>query len=372
MDKKICPLCGNLMDEQDDTLFCSQCNDSAKKRDEIVFFEDDEIVADSIFHEEGEAEGDVSDVEESSDGVEDRKKPNKKLFFILSILVISIVASVVFFFMHDKKEKERDNIEMTFWFSCIEENTPQSYSKYLFEYPKGKFSIEAQQKITELRNIETRDWNNLKESVNLEDYFSFINKYPDTPYKNVIRHVMDSLSWVAAEREDTSDAYLVYLENYRLGNITGYYSAVAQKRYDYLKTIRKVEGEELLKVKDGINHYFKALSNQDYDKLSSILTTTVNNFYGERNFSSSKIIKAIQADISRNSIKTLVYTPLLESIVVQKDSTGLYFTDVKVEKKIISTNKKKTPEVINELLRIELTPEIYVRSIFLSPLKEQE
>lgn len=373
MDKKICPLCGNLMDEQDDTLFCPQCNDSAKKRDEIVFFEEDEVNPGlTPCEDEEETEEDViEDIEEDPNEIEGKKKPNKKLFFILSVLVVLIIATIIFLFIYDKKEKERATIEMALWFSCIEENTPQSYSKYLFEYPKGKFSVEAQQKITELRNLETQDWDNLRKSVNLEDYFSFINKYPNTPYKNAIRHIMDSLSWVVAERGDTQDSYLVYLENYRLGNIAGYYSAVAQKRYDYLKTIKKVEGEELLKVKDGISHYFKALSNQDYDKLSGILTSTVNNFYGERNFSSSKIIKAIQSDISRNSIKTLVYTPVLENIVVQKDSTGLYFTDIKVEKKIIST-KKKTPESINELLRIELTPGIYVRSIFLSPLKELE
>jgi len=373
MDKKQCPLCGGQMDDNDE-LFCSRCNENAKQRDTLDLLTEE----DSNLEPNDDSPVPVTPAtekqEEKNQPPHDKKNKKKKktIFFISALAVSLFLAGIVIFFIFDKKRKEANNIELTFWFSSIEENTPQSYSKYLQAYPNGQFSSDAQLKIAELRRIETEDWIRLKKSDNLQSYYSFIDKYPATPFKNEIKHIMDSLSWIMAERDNTAESYLVYIENYNLGNISGYYASIAEKRREYLKHTKRVEGEELAAVKEAITNYFHYLSAQSYSKLTDVFPATVSNFYGEKNHSSAKIIKTIQADAQKNSIKSLSYTPDFEVFAVSRDSLSVYFTDLNVEKHIVyEKKKKKVPETIKERLRIELTPELYIKSVFMSPAQNK-
>lgn len=373
MNEKQCPLCGEPLDDGQG-VFCLKCDESAKKRNSLnLLFEED---LSQLSNDEVEMEKEPnSDLLE--EGVADHveiPKPKKRLGLILSILFIVILLSGagIALFILDKNKKEEQKLELSFWFACIEENTPQSYSRYLQTYPMGQFNAEAQAKITGLRQKEADDWSLLQKAGNLQDYYAFVEKYPKTPFRNKIKHIMDSLSWIVAEKQNTSESYLVYIENSKLGTISGYYASIAQGRYDYLKFVTKVESEELETVKGAISDYFKYLSTKNYAKLSEVLSVTVTNFYGEKNRSSEKILKTLKADINRNQINSLSYTPNFKDITILRDSSGVYFTDMVIDKKITYEKKrKKKPESITELLHIELMGDLKIKSIFVSPLQDK-
>lgn len=369
MSDKQCPLCGKPVN--DDESFCSDCSESAKKRVSLDIFEDEEPVVtiktvsteikseDSVEPEEDITERRVQELPNEP------KKTNKKRIFLLLSLLVLFVAICIGLLLLNKRYRESRDAELAFWYSCIEQNTPLAYSKYLLVYPEGDFQKEAQRKITELRQTEKDNWLQVKKSSDVNDYYSFLNKYPDTPFKNEVKYLMDSLSWGIAQKENTAESYQTYIENCNLGNISGYYSSMAKERYDYLKNIKIVEGEELDNVKNAISAYFKALSGQKFSNLSKIYAPVISDFYGEKNHTSTVIIKSMQADIKKNSIKSLTYTPDFDSFSVLQDSTGLYFTDLKVEKKF-SYKTNKTTEVINENLRIELTPQFEIKGMFIN------
>jgi len=172
---------------------------------------------------------------------------------------------------------------------------------------------------------------------------------------------MDSLSWNVAQKENTAEAYLVYIQNSDLKNISGFYREIAQSKYDYLSKVKKVDSDEFNEIKDIVNTFFKTLSSHQFKKLTDLFSTpNVNNFYGARNRSTAMIIKSIEADMDRNKIKSLEYEPRFESVKIVKDGDGIYIVELTVNKKI-AYKTNKTSDNISEKLHIELTPQKKVR-----------
>lgn len=367
MSDNNCPFCGTPL--EDGQTICPQCSETARQRTSLdLQYEEVDDKSSSIDHidSDGKEEGII---DEAKNIERAKNTSNKKLLLYFSFATILFIAAGSFVFIQHKKEKEAEHAELKVWFSCIEKNTPGAYSEYLYLYPTGKFHEEAQLKIAELRRIEFESWEKLKNSTDIFEYTSFLNQYPETPFKNDIKHRMDSLSWIIAQKENTADSYLNYVENAKLGNITGYYSAIANEKYDYLKSIRTIEGTELDSIKTFIKEYFEDLSKQNFKKLKNSFTPTLTNFYGETNHSSATIIKTIQNDIKKNRVKSIIYAPELKDIVVIQDSAKLYSTEVKVLKKISFNTKKKKNETNNEVLNLVITPELKVRSMYIKEVK---
>jgi len=307
-----------------------------------------------------EPENEENKTEEDSIPVK-RKKLNIKLLVSLSVGIVLCMSLLAGGYYLNRQQKQKEDAELRFWYLCIERNTPQAYSNYLQIYPRGKFKGEAQNKITKLREVESTAWEQLKKSSNLNDYYAFLSVYPLTPFKAEARKIMDSLSWKVAVKENTAEAYLAYVQNADLNNISGFYREIAQSKYNYLSKIKSVEGDEFGEVLETLGMLFKTLSTHQFKKLTDLLNTpSVNNFYGARNRSSAMIVKSIEADMVRNNIKTLVYEPQYDSIKVSKDDKGIFIVSLPVNKKI-SYKSKKNKENILERLHIELTPEKKVR-----------
>ncbi len=372
MSDNKCPLCGSPL--EDGHSVCHNCDEEAKNRSAINFSfqeeqpaEEEKIDKQDTSLEENTLEQEESEVEENIR--RKHKTSNKKVILYFSFAAILFITAGVFLFVQHKNKQHAENTELSFWFSCIEKNTPSAYSEYLYLYPTGKFHEDAQLKIAELRKKEYSDWEKLKNSTDLFEYSSFLNNYPETPFKNDIKHRMDSLSWLVAQREDSPESYSNYIENARLGSITGYYTGIAQERYDYLKSIRVIEGMELDSLKNAVTEYFGILSKSDFKKLSEKFTPLISNFYGEKNHSSQSIIKTIQNDMKKNGVNDITYVPDLKNISVIQDTTGLYSTEIKVTKKIAYKSKKKKNETSNELLNMELTSDFKVRSMYIRDIK---
>lgn len=367
MSDKKCILCGKTIDE--DELICLDCSESTTKRELLNLdynFNDSETLdtkqGDSL---EAEDDDEIIEGEILIEPLEKKTKKGKTTFLITAIILTLAIAGGAFFWYSKQMEiKEKHEEEVTFWNTCIESNTPDMYSLYLTKYPTGTFQSEAMNKIAELRQIEADAWQKLKTSSDLNDYYSFLSAYPKTPFINQIRHTMDSLNWISAQKDNTADSYKAYIENIELGNISGYYKDVAQKRYDYLSTTKVIGGKEREEIQSVISTFFEALSNNQLKKLDELLEKNVINFYGVRNRSSATIIKTIKSDIERNKVKKLTYTIQSDSLKILKDAQNIYNTNVVVKKKITYLDKKKANDDSEEVLHVELTPEKKVRSLF--------
>lgn len=361
-DNKKCPLCGgNTTDEE---AFCRDCQEIAQNSysEEFLIQENARDV------QQEEIISSPEDVEDES-GSSDEQSPlvnknNKKgnVFLIVGFILILLVSGVgVYYYLQDKNAKETED---RYWNQCIEENTPQSYSKYLVQYPDGRFSEDARTKIVELRDKERKEWERLRKTKDVDALFSFLTDHPDTPYTREISNAIDSLSWLKTISDNTADSYLAYLENVKIGRFVGEYQTKAQERYDYLSQLKAVEGEQLTQVKKIIDAFFKSLSDRDEKDLAKTMVPTFAKFYDAQNQSSKKIIESIKSEFKKNKIRGISYTPITDSIEAIVDNKGIYFITLPVKEEKTYADRKKKKEISEYLLNLEMDNNKRLRTVY--------
>lgn len=352
-DTRKCPLCGkNTTGEE---VFCRDCQEIAQDSysEELLIREYNEDIQ--------EQEEIISSPEmlEKEPDVYDEKflsvdKGNKKgRFFLVAglVLILLIGGAETYFYLQDKNAKEA---EARYWNQCIEENTPQGYSKYLLQYPDGRFDEEARSKIVELRGEEQKEWEKLRKTNDVDALFSFLTDHPETPYVREIRHSIDSLSWLKTISDNTADSYLAYLENVKIGRFVGEYQTKAQEKYDYLSQLRAVEGEELTQIKKGITGFFKSLSDTNEKDLAKRMLPTLAEFYDKQNQSSKNIIESVRSELKKNKIRRISYTPVTDSINAIVDNKGIYFITLPIKEEKTYTDRKKKKEISEYVLNLEI------------------
>jgi hypothetical protein len=356
-EKKTCPLCGKEADENE--IFCGDCREIAQNSFSEEFLSQEEA-------KENETQTIPTPTIEENEEPENAppaRKSNKKgiIFFGIGLFLMLLVGGTSYIFLQNKNAAET---EIRYWNQCIEKNTPLGYSKYLVQYPDGKFSEEAQNRIKELRENERKEWERLKNSNDIDALFSFLADHPETPYIKDIRHTIDSLSWVKTVSYNTADAYLAYIDNVNIGRFTGDYLTQAQERYDYLSQLKTVEGESLANIKEAVESFFKSLSNNDEKDLNKIMAPTLARFYAAQNQSSKHIIDSIKSDFKKNKIKNISYSPILDSIDVIVDNKGIYFIIVPIKEEKMFTDTKKKKEDLQYILHMEMDDKKLFQTIY--------
>lgn len=361
--KNKCPLCGK--DTQKDETFCRDCQEIAHnsfseelldhKESPVILLDDEASVEPLVEKEDREQDTISSDTSESTHiDTESFSKRNKKslIFIGVGIFFLILVGAVGSYIRIENKNTQET--EIAYWNKCIEENTPLGYSKYLVQYPEGKFSDEAYRKITELRDNERKSWEKLRNSMDVDALFSYLTDHPSTPYVREIRQAIDSLSWIKTQKDNTASAYLAYLENVKLERFNGDYQILAQERYDYLSQLKTLEGNELNEVKKIVTDFFKALSTNNSKEVQKLAADTLHKFYTSNSFFSKNIIDSLKTTHKNGNIKGSVFTPVTDSIEAILDNKGICFITLPIEEEITYTDRKKKKEHLQSVINIEI------------------
>ncbi|MDR1810176.1 MAG: hypothetical protein LBR34_07220 [Prevotella sp.] len=363
MPDKQCPLCGKSIGGAE--ALCGDCLETSRKRELLNVVPDDidrqQASPEPLLPENPPAAPPQSHQNNLSTGGMTTK--DKKYFSIFVLSLVLCAAMAYGFFTVRKNTKEELKTELGFWYACIEKNTPTMYSSYLMNYPRGKFSRDAREKIGELRETERSDWEKIKKSATIDDFDAFLRTYPDTPFKNEAKKIMDSLYWIAAAKENTAASYNDYLEKVQLHQLAGFYEGVAREHYDYLSSIKELTEAETAVVKKTMDKFFYTLSRQEYNHLGAFFGKIITNFYGAKNRTATAIISSIKADMEKNKIKSLIYSPDFDSLKSYKDGNGLIVTEITVKKKIAYRHKKAV-EIINDTLCIDINPDMSIKSLY--------
>lgn len=360
-----CPLCGKEMNEGE--AFCGDCREIADNSYPY------ELLANSALEEVAEEADVVVDatqeeiIEPEEDNVDSASarssNSNKKLiiFVLIGALLIVLIGGIGSYVLIQNKNTEEAH--EAYWNRCISENTPLSYSKYLVQYPEGKYSEQAQKKIMELREDERKAWDKLRKKSNVEALFTFLRDHPDTPYSKNIRHAIDSLSWIATAAANTKEAYLAYIENSNLGRYSGEYMDLAQKRYDYISQLKTIEGEELEEISKKLNDFFKALSSTDNKDIQKFSTPILDKFYKAQNQESKQIADSIKNSWKKDKIRKISYMPQTKSMEVIQDNKGICFITLPMNTETTFTDRKKKKESDKYTLSIKLDNDKLIQSV---------
>lgn len=378
-EKKECPLCGKLVNE--DEILCDDCqnhvdnqyttdllnpDDELGSENQITNVLETPDTASSIHDEENK----VSEKEETGKTVKKGKSLIGKVFLFVGcilVVVIGVIGSIKV--MEYRKSVENEN---NYWNACVDENTQLAYSKYLVAFPEGRYAEEADRRILELKEAEVSAWTKLKGSSDINDYYAYLSENPASPYLEQARFLMDSLSWIAALQDDTEYAYKAYLENVKLGNLSGDHIAEAEERFSYLSQIISLEGNALDSIKSELNLFFKALSeNNSMQLLRQIAPRAY--YYSKKEDTNTAIVSKIDKDFPGKNIRSIKYTPQSKSIRAKKDNKNIVFVDLSLDKEIVFNTKIKKGKVTEykkqkttDILKMEIDSERMIRLIELS------
>lgn len=360
-----CPLCGKETNHGE--TFCEECKAIVQNEYLNGQHREDNNLTESkedIIKEENTEEAEKT-IKEINPQPFSRKPKRKKAIYVFIIgLILLIIAGAVSAYYMRKEKKESKAAEIAFWLNCSDENTTLSYSKYLVRYPEGIFNEEAQSKIYALRHREDSIWNEITTTKNVDKLYTYLNEYPNTIYKKNVRNRIDSLTWEAMKKENTAAAYKAYLDNITIGNYEGKYKEYAKERYDYLIQMEEIEGKELQAIKDRLRSFFRLQTSKRYKELNNVLASPLVNFEGQKNKQPQQIIDSIKLGTEKEKIKMVVYRTGIDSLIVYRDRDSIYHTTFALTKEINYISKQKQKDIVKYCLRVEITPEKQIRTIY--------
>lgn len=340
--EKECPLCGKKI-RADETI-CQHCKEYADNQYDVRLTNDSEN-ADIVVQEENRED---QKQQENREIPKSKKKSKTLIFFLIGCVLVLIIG--MWSIYNVRENLKLGETEDMYWNMSVEENTVTSYSKYLVRFPDGKYADLAHEKIEKIRAQEIDEWENLKKSNDINEYYLFISDNPKSPYLAEAKNRMDSLTWLQTIDDGTAEAYKAYLSNIDLGNFVGLYSQEAKKRYDYLSQIRPLTDTELDSLKVELKAFYNMLNLLDKKALVGSLDSTF--FYYNDTISNLALVDTLKQGYKRQDIDEMVYEIADSTIFAQKDQYGLVFVDLivnSISKSIVknTTKKKAKPQIVS-------------------------
>ena len=232
---------------------------------------------------------DVDDVEQSSHG----SSRNNKIIIIVAVVVTLLLAGICYYFYHSAQvDSERQAYEY-----ALSSKDPQVLQRYLDNYTDApdehRDSIQAH--LSLLQQID-QDWTNAVVSGSKSALQQYIEQHPDSPYKLIAVHKIDSIDWSMAQQTNTVEAVEAYLEQHPDGEHV-------DEAQTFIKTLnsKSLQPEERQMVVSIFNTYLQSLNNRDEDALTSVVSPLLNSFLGKSNATRSDVVtymhKIYKADV---------------------------------------------------------------------------
>ncbi len=381
----ICPLCGK--NKTDESLFCPDCTVKLNSEYELNVpapeasqettpdvkveetyqksqVEESEIVV-PVTRLDPKAwkkkkEDERSESEKSYYEISRDKKTNKVRFTMIFLFVLTLVL-VAALYIYNQHVKD-GNLERAQWELAQRTNTIDSYLGYMDEYPQGSYVSEAYSNMMSLKNNETEDWQNLMTSESTIEFTDFLEKYPQSPFERKVKSRLDSLTWEASLKENSTEAYSVYIDMVAKGDILGDYIGEAQKRLVMLKQTTPIDKVEMETLQAKVDGFFTALSNVSATDLSEYLAPMIVRFDRFTNLSNGEMIGQLMLLAAKAEAKSLRYDPEITKLNYEKMGNDTYNVNVPVQK-ILEDNNGGVNQIKGYIVHLKLDSDFKIFSI---------
>lgn len=226
---------------------------------------------------------------------EARKKSNRRIVIVSFVIAVIAMGVCYAFYSSARNSKESEAYEY-----AMGSKDPMVLQSYLDTYkdaPEAHLdSIQAHLDL--LRQLD-RDWTDACITGTRNALEQYIERHPDSPYKQQAMHKLDSIDWTTAQGANTVEAFETYLEQHP----TGDYADMAN---DNIKSLNAntVQPEEQLMVSTAFRDFFTSLNNKDEDMLTSSVAQLLTSFLGKPNATRSDVVTFMHK----------IYKPTVESM----------------------------------------------------------
>ena len=191
------------------------------------------------------------------------------------------MATYAWVFYSDIKAAEHQE-ELDYAVLTEENYIIEDFQIFLKKYPQSIHFREVEQRLRLLENLAT-DWENIRDSKNVNQFVNFKNKYNDSHYSRLCNLKIDSLDWKAAKDLNTADAYKGYIDRHPEGifiaeAVNGHYES------------NKVSQQEENNIFEVCKQFFSAIETNDADAICNFLAPEIEHFVNMKFASKADIL----------------------------------------------------------------------------------
>ena len=207
---------------------------------------------------------------------------NKRVVIISLIIAVVAVAIGYAFYAHAQSGKESEAYEY-----AMGSNDPNVLQSYLDTFGNGapqEHVDSIQSHLDRLHQID-QDWTNAVVTGTKEAIEQYMRQHPDSPFKSVAVHKIDSIDWVTAQTTNTVEA----LEDYIEGHPSGEHVDDAN---DLIKGLnaKTVQPEEKVLVASAFNSFFTGINTKDETVVTSVVAQLLTSFLGKQNATRADVV----------------------------------------------------------------------------------
>lgn len=306
-----CPECGHEI--SDKAPFCPSCGVPIAGK----------VVSESTETVDSKDDG----IEQCTNNENVQPSHNNKIIIGVVLAIVALVVGIgcyFYFSIQSDKELQAYNFAMA-------SKDSQVLQSYLDQYPNAPEehldSIQAHLDILKKADF---DWTNALISNSKSALEQYVTSHPDSPYKAIAMHKIDSIDWEIAQQNNTVEAFELYLEQHSEGE----HVDEANRMISSINS-RTIQPEDRLMISSIFNGFFKSLSDKDEDALTSFVNPLLANFLGKPNATKSDVVTFMHK-IYKSDVKSMTWQ-LLDDYAINKKEVGAQQTEYAVTFSAIQT-----------------------------------
>ena len=215
-------------------------------------------------------------------GIPEPTSKNNRIILAVVVVVALVVCGICYaFYRHAQGDQEKRAYEYAM--TSKDAGVLQNYLEQYADAPEEhRDSIQAHLDI--LKAIDT-DWTNALVSGSKSAIEQYMAQHPDSPFKALAQHKIDSMDWNVANTAGSVEAMEMYIEQHPDGeHIDEANNAISSLN------AKTLQPEERMMVSSVFGGFFQSLNNRDEDALTSSVNPLMTNFLGKSNATRNDVV----------------------------------------------------------------------------------
>ena len=206
-----------------------------------------------------------------------KNKRNVLIAVFAGIVLLIVIAATAVYIYNNQNDINKEKSEYEFALSSSDTSVLEKYiDTYSGTDAPTEHILMIKKRLNELQEANIA-WTNAIVSNSKSALEQYLKEYPNSQYKNVAVHKIDSIDWVAAKQSNTIESYETYIQNQPNGE---YYDEAS----DCIRKIKiqTVQPEEEIMIDMIFRNFFQSLNTKDENTLSDSVNPVLTSFLGKQ------------------------------------------------------------------------------------------
>ena len=258
-----CPYCG--VEIKHNTITCPDCGKVLLKSESVCSNCGCQLLAGKS--ETGHKRKSAAGYNRYPDMKEEKRSGGHTLLWVMVTTIVVLGVAAGGYYFYDRMQQEQ---AMQQAYAALDgSQEPSEYEAFLNKYPESAFRQEVKKKMERLLLVK-KQWDELGATSTKESFMQFMKNFPESRYVADCQNKIDSIDWTEVNAENTPEAYQRYLKEHPEGR----YVAEAKVGKEKLALFTTTFGERHT-VRQRVIAYLNAISDNQPEAVDTMAVEAV-------------------------------------------------------------------------------------------------